>query len=324
MARPEKVMLIAVLGVLTVVAVSGCTAAVAQTEEELAAGFTERQSHRTNLYLPDGGTGVCQQFSVSGSDCHDPTGFPTACCLDILPPSTDPVGPYCVEYGPSLVAIAQVGHGFCCATNYPHTAPHAWYRFEDQAKPCDWCGGKTPGSNECCTRDRNVIPAYPVTDPSVCPDLMQDPDNPPSITTPPCGPESMEKKFIKIPQAIGPVIFEVACGFHDVCYSTCARGDRTAYKAGCDVKLGDDLSADCAAYWQPLIDTARSARNENLLINAEGGLSHCQNFARLFYLAVSDQLPVISNDRGGQDAFDKAQKKVCRCCKGGPDGEVLP
>ena len=60
-----KVVLVAVVAVFTVAAALACSSAIAQTEEELAAGFTEQTSHITNLYLPDGGTGVCQQFSVS-------------------------------------------------------------------------------------------------------------------------------------------------------------------------------------------------------------------------------------------------------------------
>lgn len=149
---------------------------------------------------------------------------------------------------------------------------------------------------------------------------MQDPDHQPSITTPPCGSEEMEKKGIHIPQEFGPVIFSIACGFHDECYSTCMK-DRAVHKAGCDAKLGEDLSADCSAYWQPLVDKAQT---EDELVEAKGGLINCQYAARIYFLAVSDRLPVISNSKGGQRAYDDAQRKVCRCCKGGPDGEVLP
>jgi len=124
-----------------------------------------------------------------------------------------------------------------------------------------------------------------------------------------------------IPQQIGPVIFSVACGFHDECYSTCERGDRIVAKAACDMKLGDDLSADCSAYWQPLID---GAKNEDDRAEAKGNLSNCKTAARIYFLAVADKLPVISNSKGGQSAYDEAQHQVCRCCTGGPDGEVLP
>ena len=318
-----KVLVAAIVAVFAGVGSSACSSAFAQTEEEAAAGFTADNPNRlADLYLPDGGTQPCQQINITRNDCHDPNGFQVACCFYVATPSpTQLQGPGCWEFGPSIEEMQQVGKGFCCTRFSPGYGPTDWVRFEDFSKACDFCGGKTPGPNECCTRDRDVIPAYPVTDPSVCPDLMQDPDHKPSITDPPCGSKEMEEKGIHIPQEIGPVIFSVACGFHDECYSACNKDRDVNYKAQCDTKLGEDLSSDCSAYWQPAIDNARTPDDRVL---AKGGLSDCLTAARVYFLAVSDKLPVISNSKGGQSAYDKAQREVCRCCKGGPDGEVLP
>jgi len=321
MARPEKVFLGTALAVLTVVVASACSSALAQTDEESAASLTEPNPIVGNLYLQDGGQGICEQINIVGNNCVSPNEFPVACCKYYLPPSSQQLqGPFCIEYSGTTVKTHQVGKGFCCDLWESGYGPTDWVRFEDDVTPCDFCGGKTPSPTECCTRSRDIVPAYPVTDPTVCPDLQQDPDHQPSITVPPCGSKEMADNGIHIPQEIGPVIFSVACGFHDECYSTCNKNDPAA-KAQCDARLGADLSADCAAYWQPAINSAKNSDDRTI---ARGGLSDCLLAARVYFLAVSDKLPIIGLAKGGQSAYDKAQHEVCRCCKGGPGEEVVP
>jgi hypothetical protein len=48
----SKVVLVAAVAVFTVVAASACSSAIAQTDEELAAGFTAEKPININIYLP--------------------------------------------------------------------------------------------------------------------------------------------------------------------------------------------------------------------------------------------------------------------------------
>ena len=116
MARPGRVVLGAVLALLTVAAASACSSARAQTEEELAAGFTERESSRlTNLYLPDGGS-VCSQINIVGSDCQDPSGFPTACCIFTFPAASQPSPPPASSTPLHLSRSRKSGRGIAAGT----------------------------------------------------------------------------------------------------------------------------------------------------------------------------------------------------------------
>jgi hypothetical protein len=65
----SKVVLVAVFAVFTVAAASACSSAIAQTDEELAAGFTAEKPININIYLPDGGTGTCEQINITGDNC---------------------------------------------------------------------------------------------------------------------------------------------------------------------------------------------------------------------------------------------------------------
>jgi secretory phospholipase A2 len=295
MARHEdQAVLIPILAMLGTVVVSACSSALAQTDQELAAGFTERNPIRPiNLDLPDGGY-ICRQINVTGNECHDPRGFPTACCLTNVPPSTEPSGPFCLEWAPTLIAVQQVGKGFCCIQNYPGTGSYNWYRYDDETKACDFCGGKTPGPNECCTRDRDVVPKEPIQNLDDCPDRVKIKD--PTVNG--CGQQG-DLRNIVIPQRFGPVPFAPSCNVHDVCYGTC-RSD----KASCDTQLRDLLRSACmntfAAEIEAIGRAGGDARALSLLLN------RCLDMADNYFGAVVSM---------GQDAYDKAQKGNCKCCE---------
>jgi len=304
--QATTVVLLALVAMLTVATGLACTPALAQTDEELAAGFTAENPNRlVDLYVADGGY-ICQQINIIGNDCHDPNGAPVSCCLYYASPAPAQLqGPGCWEYAPSLVQIQQVGKGYCCAHNLIGGGPPGFVRFEDQTKPCEFCGGKTPGPNECCTRNRDIIPAYPVTDPSQCPDLRQDPDHPPSVTDPPCGSEDMVKKGRRLPpQNPTGAPFYIGCAAHDRCYSTCGSN-----KAVCDQNLKVQLAAICDEYFVPLLNNANEVEADQI----QFAWAYCKGFSWVYYEAVTSR---------GASAFDDAQAKVCRCCIGGSDAPL--
>jgi hypothetical protein len=301
MAWRAKVLLAAILAVFTVVANSACSSALAQTEEELAAGFTaDNPAFIADLYLPDGGY-TCQQINITGNDCHDPNGFPVACCFYLATPSPSQLqGPGCTEFGPSIVMIQQVGKGFCCARFAFGYGPTDWVRWEDFDKACDFCGGKTPKEDECCTAERDVVKKYPIQNLDDCPGRAQ--FKPPAHTTPPCGPvKAGPVKRAVIPQRYGPVTFEASCIVHDECYSTCRRD-----KGLCDLEIRELLRTACQGYFGPRIEAFKRAGADGTARVANTQLQNCVDMAEDFYGAVSDL---------GQEAYEAAQKDFCKCCE---------
>ena len=244
MARRARVLGAAVLAVFAVVAGSACSSALAQTEEELAAGFTGENPNRlADLVLPDGGT-ICQQINITRTDCHNPApdGFPVACCFYVASPSpTQLQGPACWEFGPSTEEIQQVGKGFCCTRFALGYGPTDWVRFDDFSKACDFCGGKTPGPNECCTPNRDIVPKTPITNLDDCPGRVQIKE----ATVNGCGQQG-DPRNIVIPQRFGPVPFFPSCNVHDVCYGTC-RND----KGSATSSSGSSCGPPAWTLWQP-------------------------------------------------------------------------
>jgi hypothetical protein len=91
----------------------------------------------------------------------------------------------------------------------------------------------------------------------------------------------------KFPEFFGNASFLEGCNEHDICYETCDRS-----KFGCDFTLYTQLVEACqAAYPGPFNILARRA---------------CMEIASWYFGAV-----VVA----GKDAFEKAQKKDCECCR---------
>jgi hypothetical protein len=312
MAHWLRAVVVAGSAVLVAVAVSACSSAIAQTEEERGAGFTADEPIQVdNLYLPDGGTQPCHQLNIIGNDCRDPRGFPTACCLYYLPESTELSGPACSSFAPTLVSIQQVGKGFCCDLFPPETGVDGWRRSEDLTKPCDFCGGKTPKENECCTRDRNIVQKYPIVNKEDCPNPVQDlPDHPPSTNG--CGSDEARRKGWGriIPQGYGPIDWTPLCDVHDRCYSTCGSD-----KAACDGTIAVALPGMCVEYYGPLAVLREEEGDSDLAGEAWTNMQNCVGRAQTFMAYITDKAIPSRLKTWGQDAFDAAQALVCRCCQ---------
>jgi hypothetical protein len=175
--------------------------------------------------------------------------------------------------------------------------PTDWVRWEDFEKACDFCGGKTPGPNECCTRNRDVVPKFPIVNLDDCPGRVQ--IKPPAHTTPPCGPAQSGVKRALIPQRFGPVPFAPSCITHDECYSKCGRD-----KGFCDIQVRELLRNACMDAFAAEIDAMARAGDDPRMLSAI--LNRCLDMADNFFGAVVSM---------GQEAYDTAQKDFCKCCE---------
>lgn len=124
---------------------------------------------------------------------------------------------------------------------------------------------------------------YPPADLNDCPNKGHHPEHTPTSNG--CGPAGSEN--YPIPQGYGPARFTDACNAHDICYGTC-----NTEKAVCDSNFGNGIKAACAAKLPGVFNTLDRAK--------------CMTIALAY-----QQLVV----RGGQKAFDDAQKEDCECCR---------
>lgn len=243
-----------------------------------------------------------RSIDPGANDCPlDGNGQTMACC--IWSDGAYEGRPVCTSWARELMYFRQVGKGLCCHSLPPGTA---FRKFEKHDELCGFCAGKNPTNEECCTIDLEIVPAYPVRDPSVCPDLRQDPAHQPSVTDPPCGSEDMAKEGKKIPQSPTGAPFYIGCAAHDRCYSTCRAG-----KALCDENLKVQLAAICDDFFAPLLANANEVEADQIQMS----WGYCKGFSWTYYQAVT---------RRGASAYESAQAKVCRCCIGGYDVPFPP
>ena len=133
---------------------------------------------------------------------------------------------------------------------------------------------------QCCTPVKGVVPKRPMTKVEWCPNRQPKKNHTPRANG--CGPEGGVVSPI-IPNTFLRANLRPACDFHDICYETCRKS-----KAFCDQRFRTLMVQEC----------------RNVYAIGAGRLA-CQAQAQVYYLAVS---------RGGDDAYEAAQRAACDCC----------
>jgi hypothetical protein len=142
--------------------------------------------------------------------------------------------------------------------------------------PCS-CNGVTYDINISCCTPTGIVPKFPITDLSKCPDKVRNPYY--TCISNGCGAQG----GIRFPSSFGLANFLDACNEHDCCWGRC-----NSNRSACDENFHFKLREACLVHqFYPLLE-------------------QCLVVAQIYYEAVAS--------RFGNSPYENAQKGACHCC----------
>lgn len=137
-------------------------------------------------------------------------------------------------------------------------------------------------------------------DEPLCPNRVPKPNHQPSVSDPPCGPESLSGTIGQIiPQTWGDAKFYIGCTRHDICYDTC-----NTKKDDCDKEFLELMKAECRRAYPP--GRQLDPDPHGYLFQRTYGA--CVSAANKYHFAVA-------KTGAGAGAYKAAQLQACDCCK---------